>query len=378
MKHFWRPQNQRLAWLLGLIVLAQAGRAETVLPATQPVILSLSLAGTNLVFAADFPAGLDQASLEMRPTLTNGWQEAAQLEVPTNGGVVEFSLPQPALEMAFFRLNVTFRANTPAAQSGELQYVAMPSLASAATNAGAADEAVFHFKGEVDGSDRIVITHEGALWQHVNWGWPAGVVTINDTQWNPLEKNFMTSTGALAFLPAKYSLAAVKLEVLAGRDVVALERTNNALIVYLDDTPLGAAPYEFKIHFYPATNTPAKWRTSTVATLKIAAPIDGSDRLKITANEATWTHVAWGPPEAVKLNDVVWRLNQTNVLANAGTNRFLPPGVDFSTARIVERQGRDLATAWADDDALWVTFADNPNGGDDYELEISFGEELRP
>jgi len=28
---------------------------------------------------------------------------------------------------------------------------------------------------------------------------------------------------------------------------------------------------------------------------------------------------------------------------------------------------------WADHDAIWANFADNPNGSDAYELEISFG-----
>ena len=42
-------------------------------------------------------------------------------------------------------------------------------------------------------------------------------------------------------------------------------------------------------------------------------------------------------------------------------------------AKIVSRKGRDLATMWADKDALWVWFADNPNGSDSYELDISFG-----
>ncbi len=67
-------------------------------------------------------------------------------------------------------------------------------------------------------------------------------------------------------------------------------------------------------------------------------------------------------------------MRQTNVLLNAGTNVFLPAGIDLSTAKIVHRQGRDLATMWADADAIWISFADNPNGSDAYDLEISFGQ----
>ena len=73
------------------------------------------------------------------------------------------------------------------------------------------------------------------------------------------------------------------------------------------------------------------------------------------------------------MNGVPWVPELENVRQNEGTNRFLPAGIDFSTARIAARKGRDLATMWSDKDALWVWFADNPDGDDAYELEISFG-----
>ena len=69
-----------------------------------------------------------------------------------------------------------------------------------------------------------------------------------------------------------------------------------------------------------------------------------------------------------------WAVRQTNVWQNAGAGMFLPSGVDFSTAKIISRKGRDLATLWAEEQALWVWFADNPNGNDHYELEIAFGQ----
>src|SRR5690242_20083790 len=348
-----------------------------VLPVNQPVITSLSIADTDLVFNATFPAGVAQAVLEMRPALTDVWQPAASLEVPADGGTIEFSIPKPALESAFFRLNAslltTANAQTNVQLSAELQYVTVPPLGPDVTNDTQQAEAVFHFKGLIDGSDRIVLTHQGAFWEHVNWSWPAGAVTVNGSAWNPSEKNYLTTTGAVAFLPEAYSLTTARLERIAGRDVIAMERTNNALIVYLDDTPSGAAPYEFKIHFRPAPLMPSGVHQSPAAGLDIAARIDGSDRLKITAEGAVWTHGAYAWPEAVSLNGVPWNVRQTNVLMNAGTNQFLPAGIDFSTARIVRRAGRDLATMWSDHDALWISFADNPNGAAAYELKLSFG-----
>ena len=343
-------------------------------PADAPVINSISASGTNLNFVATFPSGVATAALEMRPALTDDWQVAASLNVPAEGGTIGFTIPMPPLMSAFFQLyaSTLVATNEPArAQiSSELQFVAVPPLGPDSTNT---HEAVFHFWGFIDGSDRIVLHRWGALWEHVNWGWPAGAVMVNGEQWIPVEKNFMTTTGAVEFLPGKYSLEDPRLELIAGRDVVALERTNDAVVVCLDDTPVGAAPYELKIHFPLKIKKVSSEKSSPAATLKISAVIDGSDLLKITTHAATWTHRAWDFPRAVSLNDVPWDPRQTNVLANTGSNRFLLRGVDLSTARIVERQGRDLATMWADDSAIWVNFADNPNGADAYELKISFG-----
>ena len=265
-----------------------ASRMFAVLPPDSPVINSISVAGTNLDFVASFPPGVAGAVLEMRPTLADNWQSVASLNVPADGGSVEFTIPLPALETAFFRLNATLLVvgethpvtQTNTEVSAELQFVAVPPLGPDSANT---SEAVFHFCGRIDGSDRIVIRREGALWEHMNWGWPNGSVSVNGAQWNPSEKNFMTTTGAVPFLPEKYALLSARLELITNRDVVALERTNGALIVYLDDTPPGDATNEFKIHFPLATGNPRPEHRSPSAQLKIAAVIDGSDLLKITA-----------------------------------------------------------------------------------------------
>jgi len=365
-----------LRWgvLLGGATLLGLSLAATVEPSNPLVITSIAVVETNLEFVATFPAGVERAVLELRPDLDSTWEAVATVNVPADGGAVGFTLPKPNLEHAFFRLNITMHTATNNLVSAESQFVVVPPLDAAAKNSSPA-EAVFHFKGMIDGSDRIIITHQGALWEHVNWGWPVSVVTVNDSQWNPSEKNFITTTGAVRFLPEKYSLSAARLEVMTNRDVLALERTNGALIVYLNDTPPGAAPCEFKIHFPRTRVKPRPVRSSPSATLKITAQIDGSDVLKITKQEAVWTHRAWDYPAAVRLNDIPWDVRRTNTLSNSGTNQFLPDQVDLSTAKIISRKGRDLATMWADRDAVWVSFADNPNGAEAYELDLSFGSE---
>lgn len=354
----------------GTPLLADGTTASASAPGSPFAITSILVEGTNLVLNTVIPPGLEQVILETRAALDGSWEGAGLLDVQAGVGEVGFTIPKPLTATAFFRLKAIAGLGKTALISGELQYVTTPSLGSRLADNG---DAIFHFKAVVDGSDKILITREGALWNHVNWDWPQGVVTINGSEWTPQAKNFLTTIGPEAFLPESFSLESVELDVIQGRDVVALERTNNALIVYLDDTPVGAGAYEFKIHFHPIARNPAPPSASAVATLKIGARIDGSDCLKLTATEASWEHKAWSYPSQVTLNGIPWDIVLENVRKNEGTNRFLPSGVDFSTARIVGRKGRDLATMWADENGILVWFADNPGGDDAYELEISFG-----
>jgi hypothetical protein len=373
MTIYKRPFFVRVVGLLALGLAFGPHRLpaqEAAVGAIPFAITAISVEDTNLVLNAVVPAGVDQVALESRVALAGRWTEAAILAVPAAGGEVIFTIPKPSARTAFFRLRATQTVTQTPLVSTELHYVTMPCLAA---NTDAKGDAIFHFKGVVDGSDRIAITRAGALWEHVNWDWPQGTVNINGTRWNPREKNYLTTAGAARFLPETFSLESADLETLHGRDTVGLERTGNAVIVYLDDTPPGADAYEFKLHFHPLGGKPPAPVSSARARLKIAAQIDGSDCLKITATEASWQHKMYSWPGGISLNGIPWNPRAEGVRKNEGTNQFLPPGIDFSTARIVGRQGRDVATMWSDHKAIWVVFADNPNGAEAYELEIAFG-----
>jgi hypothetical protein len=334
----------------------------------QFVITSIASEGSNLVFNATIPAGLGQVTLERRPSLEAPWTAGEQVAAPADGGALTFTISRPVEAVCFFRLSARPAESLPALVSGEVEYVTAPSLGLNLDNG----DAVFHFKGAIDGSDRIVITRAGALWTHVNWQWPTEGVAVNGTRWMPAEKNYMTTTGPMKFLPETFSLEAVELETIQGRDVVAVERADEALVVYLDDTEGGAVEYEFKVRFHPKRTKTALPGTLATTRLKITGEIDGSDRVRITAREATWEHKTFSPPSNVELNGVPWDVRQLPVLLSDAARPFLPPGVDLSSARVVSRKGRDVATVWGDKDALWISFADNPAGSDHYELEISF------
>jgi beta-lactamase regulating signal transducer with metallopeptidase domain len=275
---------------------------------------------------------------------------------------------EPSLQPAQANAGAT---KNPMPAFDETRSVTTASLGSCVSNG----DAVFHFKGSVDGSDKILITRDGALWTHVNRHWPLQPVVVNHTSWDPMDKNYLTTLGPEKFLPETFSLESVDLDVIEGRDVVALERTQRGLLIYLDDTPAGSSEYDFQLNFHPAGPKLSGAGQSPVARLKIAAQVSGSDCIKITASEAILEHKTFRLPSDVSINGRPWDVNQSCVLKNEGATRFLPDGVDFSTARIVSRQGRDLATAWSGTDALWVRFADNPNGSSPYEIDIAFGPE---
>lgn len=378
VKYLRKTLSTARAWLVLAALLAGMRphfcAAETGTVSNQLAITSMAMQGTNLLLSASFPPGLEKLTLETRSALDAPWEEAEQQTAAAGGGEMTFIFPQTADEARFFRLRgspIIATPQTPQLVSVEMKFVVTASLGSRLSNG----NAVFHFKGKVDGSDRILITHEGALWDHVNWGYPPEPISINGTQWNPARKNYLSSVGPMPFLPETFSLESVDLDVIKGRDVVALERTNNGLIVYLDDTPGGPGQYEFNINFHPAAPKLPEARPSTVARIKISALVDGSDCIKITAREAVLVHNAFRLPSNLSVNGVPWDATKETVLKNEGATRFLPDGVDFSTARIASRKGRDLATAWGEKDALWVCFADNPNGRDAYEIEIAFGPE---
>ena len=142
--------------LICLCAIVCASRMFAALPADSLVINSISAAGTNLEFVASFPPGVAGAVLEMRSTLGDGWQSVASLNVPADGGTIQFTIPLPALQTAFFRLNAALLVvgeTQPGAQtntevSAELEFVAVPPLGPDSTNT---SEAVFHFCGAIDG-----------------------------------------------------------------------------------------------------------------------------------------------------------------------------------------------------------------------------------
>lgn len=329
---------------------------------------SLRPEGTNLVVEAAIPANVSSVILEARYNLGEGWTPMGKIEISETPAHVLFTVPRPA-QMQFLRLTAV--ANNPAAKAvSDLTYVTVPSLTAQKSTTQLQPEATFHFRGKVDGSDEIIITHKGAFWKHREWNWPDRAVSVNGVNWEPRQSSFLTTSNGADFIAPQIDFETARLETVNARDVVALERTNDALIVHIDDTPSGPGDYDFVIHFTPAQASSSYSSAKTV--VKISAIIDGSDTVTFDGQKAEWRHGQWHPATNVKLNTQPWDITSHPVLRNGTQSFFLPPNIDFRSARLIKRSGRDLVSLWTTGTNLTMTFADNPNGATRYEAEIEF------
>lgn len=227
------------------------------------------------------------------------------------------------------------------------------------------NEVVVSFQGRMDGSDRIEITSTHAHWTHLNWEWPPEPVVLNGIKWNPKEQGSLVNHGGTRFLPSAVDFRSARLQKVQGRDTVVLERHRKSMVVYINDTPNGSSVYKFEIALRPPLA-----RTK----LRVVAEIDGSDQLHLNGAGARWVHRHWDWPSKVYLNQVAWNPRKSRRLNNAGETTFLEGPVDFASAKMTVKQGRDLAVLEHTKNGLIIHFADNPLGKATYDLTISFGE----
>jgi hypothetical protein len=237
---------------------------------------------------------------------------------------------------------------------------------------GRQDTFVLSVQAVVDGSDELYLDVSGAQWSHKHWGWPSQM-SLNGVLWDPALSNQLPNSGDTAFLPANVDFSRAQINVLQGRDTVAMERDANSLVVYLADTPNGADTYSFEIAFpLHRSRKPSGSKGTRTTLLQISAVIDGSDVLYITKKGAVWTHKHWGWPGEVTLNGIGWNPSVSSIIANSAGSRFLDRRVKFSSARVLVREGRDTVAVMPQKDGLLIFFADNPIGSGVYNLTIEF------
>lgn len=95
---------------------------------------------------------------------------------------------------------------------------------------------------KVDGSGKFIIKKDQITYTHLHWGKPENVL-IDGKKWENLDEPFKISkefSGAI-------NLQKAKVLKKKGRDVVAMEKDDDSLVVYFDDSPNGSDEYEIVI-----------------------------------------------------------------------------------------------------------------------------------
>lgn len=100
----------------------------------------------------------------------------------------------------------------------------------------------FILAAQVDGSGRFVFSNEGVRYEHKFWQRPWNV-TLNGEPWS----NLGESPSYWAEFARDLDLTRAQITRRAGRDVVALERTEAGFDLYLSDTPNGDDHYTVTI-----------------------------------------------------------------------------------------------------------------------------------
>jgi hypothetical protein len=230
---------------------------------------------------------------------------------------------------------------------------------------------IITFSGSVDGSGTLTVNSNSVSWSNLYFQTPTSVL-INGTSWDPLAQPTLPLAGPL--IPSDLSDYFVTTTVTSGRDLAVAEIVSNQVLIHFDDTPNGADNYQVQVGFTPKPPP----IISPVATLHIVATIDGSDVLQISNSGATWIHKYWNNPSNVSLNGNAWDTVSDPTLPNSGATAFLPTDVDLSTVVFTKNAGRDTATYEVFPNYIDVFFADNPVGGDAYDVTLNFGSVPEP
>jgi len=105
-------------------------------------------------------------------------------------------------------------------------------------------------KATIDGSDELHITPNGLTWYHKLWDWPSDV-TVNGQPCDPHET---TPLEKLDIGLTKQDLCAERVTVIEreARDTLAVEASDDGIIVYFADSQSGSDTYRVVLEFGPA------------------------------------------------------------------------------------------------------------------------------
>ncbi len=218
--------------------------------------------------------------------------------------------------------------------------------------------------GNFGGTELIRISQTAATLEHVRQPYPTPPVNFNGTPWDP-ETNPSLSL-ASPVTPANLSAYQVRLQINAGRDIAGAWIEGNELVLLIADTAGGESYYDLTVQLTPNPIAPSPH----VAMFDIEGEFDGSDRIRLTPNRATWTHQYQSNPSNVSVGGKPWDLGSTSEFPNSGDTMYLSPAADLRTAKLIQHFGRDPVGIDVQDTYTDILFSDNPGGRVYYKVSI--------
>lgn len=117
------------------------------------------------------------------------------------------------------------------------------------------------------------------------------------------------------------------------------------------------------------------WQGVAAEQIEIVGTIDGTDRIIIQQDGATWEHLSGDlAVTAVRVNGILWQPSANPRLENSGATAFIPDKVLFPAARLQVREGRDTVVLQQEKDHMVLSIGDTPNGPANYHVVITFPE----
>src|SRR5688572_26378507 len=162
-----------------------------------------------------------------------------------------------------------------------------------------ATDFVLNVQGGIDGSDLIRVEPDRAIWVHRHWSSPTSV-TFNGMSWQPQQQPILMP-GGKPLIPSDLENYRASIIRTSGRDEITAEIKEDHVLIQVADSPDGGGLYQFQVVLSPRLVT-----SSPSAELKVRGRIDGSGRLRIDANGASWLNRYYQAPSSLSLNGIVW------------------------------------------------------------------------
>jgi hypothetical protein len=221
---------------------------------------------------------------------------------------------------------------------------------------------VLDIKANIDGSDVLHLSQNGANWEHRLFSWPTDV-SVNGIAWDPASQPQLTKTG---LDDADFSTA--KVLERSGRDLIAVETHADGLDIAFDDGPPGADVYEVKIAMdHKGTAPPATTPTGEPIYVDVSADVDGSDVMTISADGARWNHREARWATNIKVNDQSWDPQSAPLFTSPDIS-----AADLNSAKVEERSGRGVILVEKNPQSVTIYFADGKPGAGPYHVKLRF------